>query len=82
MRRIFRQVITCTSYREQVYDLLPITDFNFSLAGSTDQTRSWSSQYRSSSQRVSVFIYVIAVPVELVEYRVELDGDLDTKTQL
>ena len=69
--------------RTGLSDLLPITDFNFSLAGSTiDLAEQPCDLGARSLVSQCLFGGCIAVPVELVEYRVELDGDSDTKTQL
>jgi hypothetical protein len=69
--------------RSGLSDLLPITDFNFGAASSSvDLVEQPCDLGGRSLISQCTFGGCVAVPVQLIEYRVELEPDSDSLTQL
>ncbi len=69
--------------RSGLSDLIPITDFNFALSGSAVEVIEQPCDLGARSLiSQCAFGGCVAVPVQLLEYRVELESDSATLTQL
>ena len=69
--------------RSGLSDLIPITDFNFNGAGSSvDLVEQPCNLGGRSLINQCAFGGCVTVPVQLIEYRVELQDDSNTQTQL